>query len=432
MKYLSDRSKRGGIRAFATLADQSIASATNFLSGVIIGRGCAREEFGLYMLGFSILLFVLSAQYSLISMPYTMYCPRCEDGEKWRYTGSTLIFLFLICLIVSCGLLAVDGVLSLNGWHKELKEVLWALAAAITFIMLKEYIRQVCFALLRIRRVLLLDCFIAIVQIGGLLLLFHFQITSASVAFLVIGVSCAVVSIPLLVGTRKDFEFTLPQIGSDFRRNWRLAKWMFPATLTGMFSQQIYPWLLTNFRGIAATGALAACMGVIYLANPFMVGMANYLAPKTAHGFAHGGVREMKDVIKKASAVIATAMILFCALMAIFGERFLILIYGSKYAKNGLAVLILAFGQLAQSLAMPLNYGLLAMERADVEFKSYLLALCFLFSAGLWLIKSFGIFGVAYSYLGSNMIASVYRWIVFRKYVMANSVEIVSMNDRAR
>jgi len=57
-------------KGFIALTDQAVASATNFLTGVIIGRACTKEQFGLYMLGFSIVLFVMSLQTSLISTPY--------------------------------------------------------------------------------------------------------------------------------------------------------------------------------------------------------------------------------------------------------------------------------------------------------------------------------------------------------------------------
>src|SRR5664280_807115 len=53
-----------------SLADQAVASATNFLTGIIIARACSKEELGLYMLGFSLVVFVTDMQTSLIATPY--------------------------------------------------------------------------------------------------------------------------------------------------------------------------------------------------------------------------------------------------------------------------------------------------------------------------------------------------------------------------
>jgi hypothetical protein len=43
-------------KGLLSLIDQMIVSLSNFLSGVIVGRACGAEEFGLYSLGFSLLL----------------------------------------------------------------------------------------------------------------------------------------------------------------------------------------------------------------------------------------------------------------------------------------------------------------------------------------------------------------------------------------
>ncbi len=61
------------------------------------------------MLGFSIVLFVMSLQASLISTPYMVYSPRLKGGEHARYTGSTLIHqLGLSALIII--ILVIGGV----------------------------------------------------------------------------------------------------------------------------------------------------------------------------------------------------------------------------------------------------------------------------------------------------------------------------------
>src|SRR5580692_2008359 len=54
-------------QGIVSLADQAVASATNFVTGVIIARTCSKEELGLYMLGFSLILLMTDLQSSLKS-----------------------------------------------------------------------------------------------------------------------------------------------------------------------------------------------------------------------------------------------------------------------------------------------------------------------------------------------------------------------------
>ena len=70
------------------MADQGVASATNFLTGVIIARACTKEELGLYMLGFSLISLMTDLQTSLITTPYMVYAPRLKEGRMLSILGA--------------------------------------------------------------------------------------------------------------------------------------------------------------------------------------------------------------------------------------------------------------------------------------------------------------------------------------------------------
>ena len=78
-------------QGFLSLADQAVASITNFVTGVIIARATSKEEFGLYMLGFTLIMLMTDLQTSLIATPYMVYAPRLKGTEQALYAGSTLI-----------------------------------------------------------------------------------------------------------------------------------------------------------------------------------------------------------------------------------------------------------------------------------------------------------------------------------------------------
>ena len=111
-----------------SLADQAVASATNFATGIIIARTCSKEELGLYMLGFSLIFLMTDFQTSLITTPYMVYAPRLKGRAHALYTGSTLIHQLAFCLLtmlgVACGAFAVSHGMGPRG----LGPVLWALS----------------------------------------------------------------------------------------------------------------------------------------------------------------------------------------------------------------------------------------------------------------------------------------------------------------
>ena len=144
------------------------------------------------MLGFSLILLMTDFQTSLITTPYMVYAPRLKGRAHALYTGSTLIHQLAFCLItmlgVACGAFAVTNGIGPRG----LGPVLWALVVVIALIMLREHARRVSFARLKLMTAFLFDTFIAVGQIGGLLLLARFHLLSASRAYWVIGSVCGI------------------------------------------------------------------------------------------------------------------------------------------------------------------------------------------------------------------------------------------------
>jgi len=420
ISLLSRKTTHKGI---ITLTDQAVASATNFLTGVIIGRACTKEQFGLYMLGFSIVLFVMSLQTSLISTPYMVYSPRLKSSEHARYTGSTLIHqLCLSALIII--ILVIGGVVLSSGiGPRGLAPVVWALVVVITFILLREYARRVCFANMRFKTALILDSGVAVVQICGLLLLAYSGLLSASMAYWVVGLACGIATGGWLISKRKTFALQLTRAISDFGRNWSFGKWVFASGILWALSTNLYPWILAAFHGTASTGVWAACFGIAAIGNPLLLGVQNFLGPKIVHSYTEGGAIALRRFVFKASAVFSLLITPFCVALLLFGGFLVVFLYGDKYAGNGLVVSILALNLLISTVAFSFSRALFAMERADVDFVVNFVALFIMLSLGLWLVKAFGPLGVACGLLAGNTAATAVRYIIFSRFVRSVSTQ---------
>ena len=285
------------IKNIAAIVDQAIVSGANFLTGVIVGRYLVKEEFGLYMLGFGIVLFILNIQTSVITTPYAALSHRSQAIEKRFYTGSTLIHHFVLSAFGALSLFLVSIVLSFGIGPSGLTEVAEALAFIAFFILLRDYCRRVYFAWLNIVSALVLDTCVSLLQICGLLLLAYAGKLSVTNAFVVSGSACGFAGIIWLIRHKSAFSFSFSKIVNDMKRNWVLAKWIFATAVSTTLSAELYPWFLTGFYNTAVTGELAACKWIIFLANPFMIGLSNLLIPKSAHAFAHNGWHGLRSVV---------------------------------------------------------------------------------------------------------------------------------------
>ena len=415
-------------KGMAALADQTVASATNFLTGVIIGRACTKEQFGLYTLGFSIWLLVMSLQTSLIVTPYMVYSPRLSPAEHARYACSTLVHQLALSALALCAL-ALGGVaFSIGIGPRDLAPVAWTLAAVIPFILLREYIRQVSFATLRFKTALILDTGVSLVQIGGLLVLARLGLVSASTAYWVVGMACGLAAVVWLVRQRSTLALDPTRAIADLLHNWQLGKWVFASGLLWALSMELYPWILAAFHGSASTGTWAACLGVAAIGNPLLLGMMSLVGPKMAHSYAQDGAMGLRRYVLKTCAVSSLVMAPFCVLLLVFGESVVVKLYGDKYAGNGLVVSALAINLVVTSVAFSVSRALFAMERADLDFAVSFVALAVLLTGGLWLVKSLGPLGAAFALLAGNTASSAVRYLVFARTIRRRSLTAYTLS----
>jgi len=233
-------------KGLITLVNQGVVSATNFLTGVVIGRTCTKDEFGLYMLGFSIVLFALDLQVSLVSTPYMIYRPRLRGEDLHLYKGSSLLHQIVLSLALMAVLASWGGAVSLGFGPPGLEPVLFALVAVIGFIMLREFVRRVCFADLRMEIVLFFDICVALLQVGGLLLLAYYQVLSADRAYWVIGGACGLAGLGWILLNRKTFVVRTSRSLQDLKLNWTFGKWVFASGALWAISMNLYPWKRTS------------------------------------------------------------------------------------------------------------------------------------------------------------------------------------------
>jgi O-antigen/teichoic acid export membrane protein len=113
--------------------------------------------------------------------------------------------------------------------------------------------------------------------------------------------------------------------------------------------------------------------------------------------------------VLRASLAVALPILVFGLAMVFGGGLLVTMLYGHRYAGNGLVVTILAFNLAISAVAFSFSRALYTVERPDVEFVVNLVGLFMMLTAGLWLVRSFGILGAALGLLVTNTTASGLR-----------------------
>lgn len=398
-----------------SLVDQAVFSAASFLTTILVGRFGSHHDLGTYSLGFTLVLMTMCVANAIITAPYTVYGNRLRGRARDEYAGSLLVYLGLLAGLVAIGLALSAVVLSLGIAQPPAAALLWALAGAIPFVLVRQFARELTFAHLRVATVLVLDIAVALVQVGGLAYLAVSGHLSAVTAHLMVGLACAAGGLGWFALARPSFVVRRDQLAGAFRRNWVFGRWVLASQLSFVCHSYIVYWLVAWKLGIAATGVLAACETIVAFSNPFVFGMNNYLGPRIARAFADGGRSHVRRVVRKSAFFLGGVMAVVCGVVVVWGGKLVCLLYGNAYADRGHTVAILALGVFVSALGQSPGLGLLAMERSDATFRLRLQGLCVTVVAAWFLVGPLGILGAAYALLAGHLTTATAAVLTYRK-----------------
>ena len=402
-----------------SLLDQIVNSGTSFATSVIIGRlgsraDFRREELGIYFLGLSLVLFVRGLQSESILSSYTIFFHRRSGSSLDSYRGSKLVHH----LVVSA--LFIIGLIMFALWRASatgLTDVLWILAGAAPFLLLREYLRQLSFAHLRLSAALMLDTGVSVLQVSGLLLLAWFHVLTAGTAFAVMGVSCALVCLGWFLGTTQPVRIVSADVVSDWRTDWPFARWSLASYLVGCSTPYVMPWLILHAHGVVATGALAACAQLANITSLYVLGVTNVLLPQAATALAQNGLDGLRGVLRHTAWLVVGPLAPFCLLVFLTGDLAVVFAYGPAFVGTGLVLTLLTTAVLMNGLGSIAGNGLYAMQRPHSNLVADICVLVVTVALSLWLLPPHGVTGAAIATLGGVAAGVVTRWVILLRRI---------------
>ncbi len=407
-------------RRVLSLVDQAVISATNMCTSIVIGRTCAKAELGLYASGLSLILLVTAIQSALIAVPYTISSPQIAAGEHAVYKGSTLLQQGTLAL-GSMAVFAGVGMFALSG-RADLRPILLTLAAVAGLICFRDFARRVSYAELHFGFALVIDGMLALAQLTAVGLLAWRHQLSASRALFSVGLASALASVLWLAVNWTTIRFSVAHAAAGFRVNWRLGRWLFASSVLWSLCIDQYPWLLTTLRAPAEAAVWASCYGVMAFLNPVVLALNNDAAPRVANDFAAHGLAGLTRSVRRSALVAGLMTLPILLALVLFGASLVKLMYGSKFGgtgleNSGLIVDLLAAGLWMYAIGLAFPYGMLTLQRPEVDFAINGACIASFVAVGLWLVRGHGVVGAACSFLLVQAVALVLRVIGFRRVV---------------
>ncbi len=409
---------RLNLRALMALADQGVVSATSLLTTIIIGRFCGSEGLGLFALGVSLLLLSTAAQSSLVSTPYTVFRKRSAGRiDPLHHAGGSLIGGLLLAGGLTLLAVLVAGGLQWGAEAASVRVLAWAVVLCIPCFLAREFARRFEFASFSMRNALLIDCSVAVLQLG-MLLLFALQgwLTSAN-GIALIAAACLSVFLVWAIRRRGSFRLRGVPIRSAIKHDWLFGRWLFADQLMAIAQLYVMHWLLSFLIGPAAAGVLAACASIANLANPILLGVGNYLGPRFAETVSLHSRRTTVRLYWETTGLLMLGAGIFSGVAIVFGSELLWLFYRDPaYAAFGSVVALLAMRLVMAIPTVAANHAVVAMESPRGSAMATVVGLLTILILAFPLISTYQVLGAAIALVVGTAVESVcLLWVFYRR-----------------
>lgn len=372
------------------LVAQGLISVTRLLTSMSVGGrfgSGSEEQLGYYSTAFGVLMIYVALFEAFITTPLTIFSQRHAKEDRSIFSGH-----MLWCAVCFLGLLfALSGLYAICEFQFQLLPKPLAITIVVVSVLaplqlLREFARRWLLANLRTQPAAMLEIVFSLLFLVGLVALIQQDRITAVAVFVLAG---AVNFIGLAVWWwlyRSEFSSDASGRSQQIAANLRYGRWVAGENVCSAATMYFWSWYLMLKIDERAAGVFFACFTVVLLANPFLLGVASILAPKSAAAYNQDQWRGLIRELVKFAALILFVLTAFSALLLWFGAPITNLFFGPKYD----AYFSEHYGGTNQitgvlSIAMPLMglsyvsaYGLLAINRPADNFYSALLALCVL------------------------------------------------------
>ncbi|MCX6027493.1 MAG: oligosaccharide flippase family protein [Chloroflexi bacterium] len=404
----SDSAFQGYLAAF----DQGTISLTNFAASIILARAISPTEFGMYGVGFLLLLLLRAVQEGLTVQPLNAIGPTLEGDEYRRYASSTAVLQLILSALTALGAFALGWVLTATG-----NDVAGPTVAAMAFVgsvwQIQEFLRRGFYARGRVGAAALNTGLASLVRLGVLVLMVHGGGLSARAGLDAIAYGSLAAGVVGVIQFSESWTRAGLDVRGVLRTNWSFGRWVSGGSIANWAALEIYPILSAGMISFAAAGALRALQNLVAPIHVLLRTLETYLTPRAARRFKVGGWGGLRALLSRVYWLSVLPAIALLAGVSLFPAPLMRLLYGEKYAgySGMLPLLALAYG--LWFAYAPLQACFKAIPWTRPVFLANALATLSIFTIGLLAIHFFGLAGAIGGQALNGLLIGAVLWIVW-------------------
>ncbi|MEW5869674.1 MAG: hypothetical protein AB1894_10400 [Chloroflexota bacterium] len=402
-------SGQGARQGYVAAVDQGLISLANFLATLILARSASPTELGVYGVGFTSLRLVRSIQEGLTIQPLNTLGASMDEEAFRSYATSTTLIQVLLALL-SAGAAALGGWL-LTAWGNDTAgPALFSLWSAFLWWQLQEYLRRVLYTRSRILAAAFNTALANLVRLALMVWLARQGQLDGSAGLHAIALGSLAA---LLVGawqTRPYWSRQMASLRHTWQRNWSFGRWILGGVVMNWVSVEFYPVLTAGMISFAAAGAYRALQNLVAPIHLLLRATDTFLTPRAARLYHEHGLPALARTLRLTYWVAGAPVMGMLVLAILFPRPLLHLLYGDTYLEYSRGVVLMALFYLLWFAYWPLQTALKATRLSRPIFIGNLAAILAMFTAGLWMIQRWGVYGTIGGQALNALIVSVILW----------------------
>jgi O-antigen/teichoic acid export membrane protein len=237
------------------VADQALTSAENFFVGVILVRNCTKAEFGLYVLGYGLLVLGWSLIAALITAQMSSVLSResLSRQERQAQCGLLLRALLIACIVTTgCGYLVTLLLAQIKIVDPQDTHFWLFLSSALPGMCLRDFMRRYFFQEKSETQALFMDASALALTVATLAAMAALHVPHLnSVAAATLALGGLAVGIGGIVSGGLSPKKDSNEVRAHFNSPWRAGSWNIGATFVSWIQTQTYTFFVTAMLGLS-------------------------------------------------------------------------------------------------------------------------------------------------------------------------------------
>ncbi len=389
-----------------SVVDQLIYSGGSFFMALFLGRYLEAEQFGLFLIMLSILLFVFFLQKGACVEFLFVKGVDSKNNDigyffsvQFLFSCFVLVFVFLVIVLLNM----IAGAEIEHG----------AFVLAVYLLSWREFFRAINIYRLNISRLILFDFLYAFLLVTMLVVLYIEDQLFLGNVWIVIALSAGFLIIMDLFLDEINFSLLFGRGFNLLIRN-NLRFIAFNAFINVMIwaYANAYRFIILFLLGPVIVAAIGACNYLVQLSSPIINGLQNYYLVKVSRSKL-----EDKAKVKREAAISIMLVSVLFSFPLIFSPVWLLeLFFGdNKYNEFSLFVQFYGVSLIITSAGRLFHFGLLLNNSADRLAVAYIVSLPLSIVVLVMSVHLYGVNGMLVYILASSFLFAIITYFVFTK-----------------